>query len=139
MQEESDRSMHGLPERNRRLRRRIPRGFCVAGTFGVDSGLVWIGDPCYVLHTRETQASTISSGSPPELGRSWEEFCTILFARFAETERRFGVCGVAQFSQGVVLATGEGDGEYPILVRYAASEQFGGPPNRVQEIRVRFF
>lgn len=36
------------------------------GTIGVDAGLCWIGDPCYVLHADEP---------PKDIGKNWHEFC----------------------------------------------------------------
>jgi hypothetical protein len=39
------------------------------GEIGIDAGLCWVGDPCYVLHTDQP---------PKAIGKSWEEFCDIL-------------------------------------------------------------
>ena len=36
------------------------------GKIGVDAGLCWVGDPCYILHP-ETPPKTI--------GKDWDEFC----------------------------------------------------------------
>lgn len=77
-----------------------------AGTIGVDAGVCWIGDPCYILHT----------DSPKEIGKDWEEFCNIL-----ESKQKNGT---AQFDYdlghpglGFCVGTGYGDGEYPIYVK----------------------
>jgi hypothetical protein len=39
------------------------------GEIGVDAGLCWIGDPCYILHKEHP---------PKAIGTSWDEFCDIL-------------------------------------------------------------
>ena len=41
----------------------------VIGTIGVDAGIVWIGDPCYIMHKEEETPSTI--------GKNWGEFCDL--------------------------------------------------------------
>ena len=37
----------------------------LVGEIGVDAGLCWIGDPCYVLH---------ANPPPSTVGRTWDEF-----------------------------------------------------------------
>ena len=39
------------------------------GEIGVDAGLCWIGDPCYILH---------ADPAPRAIGKDWEEFCDLL-------------------------------------------------------------
>ena len=41
----------------------------LVGTIGVDAGMCWIGDPCYVLHADPT---------PKAIGKDWDEFCDLL-------------------------------------------------------------
>ena len=90
------------------------------GVVGVDSGLVWVGDPCYLYEEDERAA----------MGKTYEDFLTILRDREVD--------GVAQFNYdqrrpgfGVALYTANGDGLYPVEVR----RDIGG---RVVEMRVRF-
>lgn len=75
-----------------------------AGVIGVDAGLCWIGDPCYVIHREKSFES---------LGEDWDEFCAGL---------SLGVV-VKQFDYdmghpglGMCISTGYGDGVYPVLV-----------------------
>ena len=48
------------------------------GVIGVDAGICWIGDPCYVFH---------HDPPPEELGKTWHEFCDRI-----TSERYIGPC-----------------------------------------------
>jgi hypothetical protein len=77
----------------------------VIGHVAVDSGLVWIGDPCYILHSDDPQHS---------IGRSWGEFCdTIKDSTEHNFEFNRGGAGL-----GVVSSTKHGDGFYPVIGLY---------------------
>lgn len=96
----------------------IPDGFEKAGVIGVDAGLCWIGDPCYIL---SEDADTKFD--------NWSDFC----AQHEKNEKK----GAAQFNYklghpglGVCVGTGHGDGTYDVLVRREG--------NRVMEVRVVF-
>lgn len=76
-----------------------------AGVIGVDAGLCWIGDPCYVFGDDASHQIV-----------SWEEFCEKLKSKEKD--------GVAQWQYdlghdglGVSVSTGYGDGAYPVYVR----------------------
>lgn len=93
------------------------------GTIGVDAGLCWIGDPCYVLHQED---------SPKDLGKDWGAFCDKLGLRGQERT------GAVQFHYdlghaglGVCVDTGWGDGVYPVCIRRTKS-------GRIAEVRVVF-
>ncbi len=83
------------------------------GTVDVDAGLIWIGDPCYILHKSDKEPV-------PDLGASWSEFCERLHQR----EKASGVHGVAQWSHrdgdssanglGITVGSGWGDGTYDV-------------------------
>lgn len=79
-----------------------------AGVIGVDAGLCWIGDPCYILDDR--------SERPSDIGKTWVEFCDRLSGREDKC--------VAQWKHaddypglGVTVGTGHGDGCYQVYVR----------------------
>jgi hypothetical protein len=83
------------------------------GTIGVDAGLCWLGDPCYLLG---------EGPRPIDLGKDWAHFCENL----AVKEKASGIHGVGQFNYdlghvglGVTVSTGYGDGTYGVYVRRA--------------------
>lgn len=80
----------------------------LVGHFGVDAGIVWIGDPCYILHTED--------GLPESLGNNWLDFCDILGNDYP-TQKTFGFTKEGTDGLGVCLSTGWGDGEYPVYAR----------------------
>ena len=78
----------------------------LVGRFGVDAGIVWIGDPCYIIHTDEM---------PKTIGKDWGEFCNLLGDDYP-TMKSFGFTKDTD-GLGVCLSTGYGDGEYPVYAR----------------------
>lgn len=76
------------------------------GEIGIDAGLCWIGDPCYILHTKQL---------PKAIGENWSGFCDKLHQgrdihtqfNYADGSKGLGVC----------TSTGHGDGCYPVLVK----------------------
>jgi hypothetical protein len=81
-------------------------GWKLVGHFGVDAGLVWIGDPCYVLHKEASKPDTI--------GKNWGEFCDIIGNKDITV---FGFTNRSKEGLGICLATGWGDGDYPVYAR----------------------
>jgi hypothetical protein len=94
------------------------------GEIGVDAGLCWIGDPCYVLPLPHSKNSGIESLDAPkqlpkEFGDSWIEFCRKLEDKLEQSHQP-----AAQFNYdaghsglGVCLGnTGYGDGVYDVLI-----------------------
>ena len=79
------------------------------GEIGVDAGLCWIGDPCYILHTKQP---------PTAIGKDWEEFCGLLQqdSRYP-TARQFHY-DLGHAGLGVVVETGYGDGVYPVYAEF---------------------
>ena len=97
------------------------------GVIGVDAGLCWIGDPCYI-HPDNIHGNNY----PHDLGRTWEEFCDKL------RDQRFGT----QFNYnkgheglGVCVSTGFGDGSYPVFAEISDEGDFG---KRVKKVWIEF-
>lgn len=88
------------------------------GVIGVDAGLCWIGDPCYVIHTDEPAK---------HIGRDWHEFCdAVLEGRTHQFNYDLGHPGL-----GVCVSTGYGDGTYPVYAKFTDE-------GHVAEVRIVF-
>jgi hypothetical protein len=79
------------------------------GEVGVDAGLCWIGDPCYILH---------HDPMPKTVGEDWDEFCDIL-----HEDGQYPTCKQFNYELGhpglgVVVSTGYGDGVYPVYAEF---------------------
>jgi len=74
------------------------------GSIDVDAGIIWVGDPCYVLGDEASSRVT-----------SWDEFCTKSF----DPANKVAEGVVQPLGQGVGLevSTAYGDGSYPVFVR----------------------
>lgn len=98
------------------------------GVIGVDAGLCWIGDPCYIIsdHCEEFD------------NRDWHGFLKLL-NKNEEIAKDEGKKGTAQFNcalghagLGVCVGTGFGDGTYDVFVKREPSE------GRIAEVKVVF-
>jgi hypothetical protein len=92
------------------------------GEIGIDAGVCWIGDPCYILHTDRL---------PKAIGKDWDGFCNLLYQ-----DRPDQVCKQFDYDSGfaglgVAVSTGYGDGSYPV---YAAFD----PEGRIARICIEF-
>jgi len=95
----------------------------LVGEVSVDAGLIWIGDPCYVLHKNDNNRYE-------SIGTTWEDFCKILDVKDENNETNDGK--IYNFDGlGVCISSGYGDGSYPV---YAKLHN-----DRVKEIRIKFF
>ena len=90
------------------------------GTIGVDAGMCWIGDPCYILHKEKPFK---------DIGKDWLDFCNKLGEDYP-TKKQFNF-DKGHAGLGVCVSTGYGDGEYPV---YAEIED-----NRIKSVTVKFF
>lgn len=87
------------------------------GMIGVDAGLCWIGDPCYIIQCNEA-----TDKYPEDLGKSWsgnDSFCDKLWEKEKESGQP-----AAQFNYdlghaglGVCVQTGYGDGGYDVFIK----------------------
>lgn len=97
------------------------------GNVWVDAGLVWIGDPCYVL-----------GGDASNGVKTWEEFCT----KLDEAGRHDSASTVytAPLGEGIGFAvdSGYGDGSYPVTLELVEDTLFGGGGKRVKSLTVTF-
>lgn len=91
-----------------------------AGSIGVDSGRVWLGDPGYVILDPGTRR-------PIDLGRGWHDMVPKMVSGTTEQwhfdDGRPGL--------GVSVATGFGDGTYSVWVRKT-------PSGRVAAVMIEF-
>lgn len=97
------------------------------GTVGVDAGLCYLGDPCYVIGK--------------ELGRmEWGEFLDKMYesdpvnrdnAMHWTVSAPFPNPAAGEFRAGIVVSTGYGDGEYPVFAEI-------NDEGRVMSVTVRF-
>lgn len=80
-----------------------------AGVIGVDAGLCWIGDPCYILHKDD-----VDDRKPKSIGKNWMEFCNSLGTDYP-TVKQFHY-DMGHEGLGMCVSTGYGDGVYPVFV-----------------------
>lgn len=125
-------------------------GWKLVGTFGVDAGLCWIGDPCYVMGT-----------GAPDWARDWDRFCAELGKReeaqgdtgitlfgFASSAKREDfetdedyTASLKTHGCGIACSTGYGDGTYPVWAKTNAEGRVvalhicldGQPPAEILE------
>ena len=73
------------------------------GTIGVDAGLCWVGDPCYVINRDPgTEHSDV-------LGKTWGDFCDKLGNEYPTVKEFDGL--------GLAVSSGYGDGLYPVFIK----------------------
>jgi hypothetical protein len=101
------------------------------GEIGVDAGLCWIGDPCYILHPQEP---------PNAIGSSWGEFCGMLGEDDQHPVCKQFCYDLGHPGLGVVVSTGYGDGLYPVYAEFNDDGliakvwvQFLGPDDEADE------
>ncbi|MDX2059677.1 MAG: DUF4241 domain-containing protein [Gemmatimonadales bacterium] len=79
------------------------------GEIGVDAGLCWIGDPCYILH---------ADPAPKAIGRDWDAFCDLLHEGGQYPTCKQFHYDLGHPGLGVVVSTGYGDGTYPVFAEF---------------------
>ena len=96
------------------------------GNIGVDAGLVWVGDPCYILHRED--------GLPNTLGNNWGEFCDTLINEPNPLAKSFKY-DIGHEGLGVCVSSGLGDGTYDVFVKTITDSTWG---QRIAELKVVF-
>lgn len=91
------------------------------GEIGVDAGLCWIGDPCYIIH---------AASLPKALGKNWKEFCDDLYRDKKTPTAKQYKYDRGHDGLGVCVGTGAGDGVYPVEARIE--------DGMIAEVRIRF-
>lgn len=77
-------------------------GRVLVGHVSVDSGLIWVGDPCYIIHRDDPL-------NPKVFGANWQEFYDKIYRGGIDEN------GAAQMDgYGVCTTTAYGDGVYPV-------------------------
>ncbi len=98
------------------------------GIIGVDAGLCWLGDPCYIM----------GDDASEKPAKTWSEFCDKLWEKegldkngnperdYAQWNYKMGHAGL-----GVTVSTGWGDGSYPVYIKR-------NKEGRIAEVKVVF-
>ena len=91
------------------------------GNIGVDAGLCWIGDPCYVLPEDSDERTD-------EAIHDWSVFCNTMSDKMSHAfAYKHGHEGL-----GVCVSTGYGDGLYPVVA------DIDKRSNRVKSVTITF-
>lgn len=97
------------------------------GTVGVDSGMLMLCDPCYIVGKgKSSPADSMQAPLQAEFEKSWDDFCDRLGYTYAQLNYNGGHAGL-----GVVFHSGLGDGEYAVEAKFV--------DDKIQEIRIKFF
>jgi hypothetical protein len=86
------------------------------GVCGVDAGLIWIGDPCYILH-KDPNAKEDYDKPPKDIGENWSGFCEQMNNEQTNNidNRQFNF-DMGHAGLGVCLGGFGGDGCFPVYV-----------------------
>lgn len=77
------------------------------GSVGVDAGILWIGDPFYIMGDEASNRVT-----------DWKQFCAATFYKQNEIKNTHGVSAPLGPGTGFVVPTAYGDGVYDVFVEY---------------------
>lgn len=111
-----------------------PNEWDKVGEVDVDSGSIWLGDPCYVFnmpHSKGSQFESLNTppGWPKEFGDCWLDYCHNLFDKEDKQREAMHKAGFkgqtpVQFNHdsgnpglGICTSNGIGDGTYPVYVK----------------------
>lgn len=93
------------------------------GKIGVDAGLCWIGDPCYLLQ----------GSRPKSIGNDWDGFCDTL-PEDAPIMKSYDY-DIGHEGLGCVVSTGYGDGVYDVIAEVIEDPKWG---TRIKSVKVVF-
>ena len=95
------------------------------GKIGVDSGLCWIGDPCYI---NEEDNHPL---------KNWHKFLDIFYGEDESTFARSFKYEKGHEGLGVCVSTGYGDGSYNIYAKFYQDSD-SRSHKRIKEIKIVF-
>ena len=98
------------------------------GEVGVDSGTIWIGDPCYILHK--------GKNLPASLGDNWGDFCKIINSSIEQPLKKQFNCEYGHAGLGVCVSSGYGDGVYEVFAEVSDEGDWG---IRIKKVWIEFF
>lgn len=92
------------------------------GTVFVDAGLIWVGDPCYVMGDDASNRVT-----------DWDEFCKVL-EKSGQFNPKQNCSAPLGPGIGLAISSGYGDGEYPVFIETIKD----GSGERVKSVTIEF-
>ena len=96
----------------------------LVGNIGIDAGLCWIGDPCYVLPDDAWERDQV---------KDWSKFCSEL-GEDSPTAKSFNY-KLGHEGLGVCVSTGCGDGVYPVYATISDLPDWG---KRIKSVTIVF-
>lgn len=95
------------------------------GHIGIDAGICWIGDPCYIMPDHNGKIKT--------RWKNWREFCDELSKLEGDDHKPHATFpyDMGHEGLGVCVSTGFGDGYYPVQAKL-------NEEGRVAEVRIKF-
>ena len=94
----------------------------LVGHIGVDAGLCWIGDPCYIMGDDASHRV-----------KNWSDFCDQI-NHDNPTAQSFNY-EMGHEGLGVCVSTGYGDGSYPVYATIIDDKEWG---RRIKSVTVVF-
>lgn len=91
----------------------MENGTKLLGIIGVDAGICWIGDPCYILHKKGQDKKDLNK----VIGKDWSGFCDKLH----ETDNAQFNYPLGHAGLGVCFGGFGGDGTYGVYAEYRDS------------------
>jgi hypothetical protein len=79
-----------------------------AGWIGVDAGIIWVGDPCYLKGALGGKDDQVT----------WQRFCDRAWAEAEARGDKWGPAEPLGQDLGFWIPSGYGDGRYPVTVEY---------------------